>query len=108
MKLTIDNLGKIIHSELELNKLTILVGDNNSGKTYITYSTYGLLKNWSDFINYSSFKVLESRLKSEGQITLNKEELTSIVAKSITSDSTSFQKRVSFFYVRLVVSLNFC
>ncbi len=88
MKLTIDNLGKIIHSELELNKLTILVGDNNSGKTYITYSTYGLLKNWSDFINYSSFKSLETRLKSEGQITLNKEELISIVEKSITSDST--------------------
>lgn len=94
MKLTIDNLGKITHSELELNKLTILVGDNNSGKTYITYSTYGLLKNWSDFINYSSFKSLETRLKSEGQITLDKAELISIVAKSITSDSTSFQKRI--------------
>lgn len=94
MKLTIDNLGKITHSELELNKLTILVGDNNSGKTYITYSTYGLLKNWSDFINYSSFKSIETRLKSEGQITLDKTELISIVAKSITSDSNSFQKRI--------------
>lgn len=94
MKLTIDNLGKITHSELELNKLTILVGDNNSGKTYITYSTYGLLKNWSDFINYSSFKSLEVRLKSEGQITLNKAELITLVSKSIISDSTNFQKRI--------------
>jgi predicted ATPase len=94
MKLTIDNLGKIIHSELELNKLTILVGDNNSGKTYITYSTYGLLKNWTDFINYSSFKTIENRLKSEGQITLNKEEITAIVSKSIVSDSGSFQRRI--------------
>jgi len=50
MKLTIDNLGKIVHSELELNDLTILVGDNNAGKTYITYSIYGLLNNWQDFI----------------------------------------------------------
>jgi len=94
MKLTIDNLGKIIHSELELNKLTILVGDNNSGKTYITYSTYGLLKNWTDFINYSSFKTIENRLKSEGQIILNKEEIITIVSKSIVSDSGSFQRRI--------------
>lgn len=94
MKLTIDNLGKILHSELELNKLTILVGDNNSGKTYITYSTYGLLKNWTDFINYSSFKAIEARLKSEGQITLNKEELITIVSKSIVSESQSFQRRI--------------
>ncbi len=94
MKLTIDNLGKIIHSELELNKLTILVGDNNSGKTYITYSTYGLLKNWTDFINYSSFKAIENRLKSEGQIILKKEEIIAIVSNSIVSDSGSFQRRL--------------
>ncbi|MEI7424264.1 MAG: AAA family ATPase [Prolixibacteraceae bacterium] len=94
MKLTIDNLGKILHSELELNKLTILVGDNNSGKTYITYSTYGLLKNWTDFINYSSFKSIENRLKSEGQITLNREEIIAIISKSIVSESLSFQRRI--------------
>ncbi len=94
MKITIDNLGKIIHSELELNKLTILVGDNNSGKTYITYSTYGLLKNWTDFINYSNFKTVETRLKSEGQITLNKEEIIALVSKSIISDSRGFQSRI--------------
>ena len=55
MKLTVDNLGKIVQSEIELNNLTILVGDNNSGKTYITYSIYGMLKNWTDFINYNNF-----------------------------------------------------
>ena len=57
MKLTVDNLGKIVKSEIELNNLTILVGDNNSGKTYITYSIYGMLKNWTDFINYNNFTV---------------------------------------------------
>ncbi len=94
MKLTIDNLGKIQHSELVLNKLTILVGDNNSGKTYITYSIYGLLKNWTDFINYASFRNIENRLKSEGQITLKKEEIVEIVSKSIVSESHDFQKRI--------------
>ena len=94
MKLTVDNLGKIVKSEIELNNLTILVGDNNSGKTYITYSIYGMLKNWTDFINYNNFKNLESRLKSEGQISLNKEEIQEIVAKSIVTESSNFQKRI--------------
>jgi predicted ATPase len=94
MKLTINNLGKISQGELELNNLTILVGDNNSGKTYVTYSIYGLLKNWTDFINYNSFKTIETRLKTEGQITLNKEEIISIVTKSISEESSNFQKRI--------------
>lgn len=94
MKLTVDNLGKIIKSELELNDLTILVGDNNSGKTYITYCIYGMLKNWTDFVNYKSFKDLESRLKTEGQIILNKKEIQNIVEKSILTESANFQKRI--------------
>ena len=94
MKLTIDNLGKIVHSELELNDLTILVGDNNAGKTYITYTIYGLLNNWQDFINYDSFKLIETTLKSEGQITLNKEEIIALVSKSIVSESENFQERI--------------
>ena len=94
MKLTVDNLGKIVQSEIELNNLTILVGDNNSGKTYITYSIYGMLKNWTDFINYNNFKDLESRLKIEGQISLNKEEIQDIVSKSIVTESSNFQKRI--------------
>ncbi len=94
MKLTINNLGKILQGELELNNLTILVGDNNSGKTYVTYSIYGLLKNWTDFINYDSFKVIEKKLKTDGQIVLNKGELLTIVTKSINEESSNFQKRI--------------
>jgi predicted ATPase len=94
MKFTVDNLGKIVQSEIELNNLTILVGDNNSGKTYITYSIYGMLKNWTDFINYNNFKDLEARLKKEGHISLNKEEIQDIVSKSIVTESSNFQKRI--------------
>lgn len=94
MKLKVDNLGKIVQSEIELNNLTILVGDNNSGKTYITYSIYGMLKNWTDFINYNSFKNLEDRLKSEGQITLKKDEIQTIITNSIVTESSNFQKRI--------------
>lgn len=94
MKLTITNLGKIEKCQLELNDLTILVGDNNSGKTYITYSTYGALKYWRDFINYASFKDLELKIKSHGQINLSKEEIFALIEKSIKPDSERFRRRI--------------
>ena len=63
MKITVENLGKIEKATIDINDLTILVGDNNSGKTYLTYSTYGALKNWRDFINYNKlFKVTSKKI----------------------------------------------
>lgn len=48
MKLTLSNIGKIKNTSLELNDLTVLCGGNNTGKTYITYTIYGLLKYWEE------------------------------------------------------------
>ena len=94
MKLTIKKLGRIENCQLELNDLTILVGDNNSGKTYVTYSTYGALKYWQDFINYGNFKEIEQKIKSDGQITLNQEEIIALVDKCIKSESNEFKRRI--------------
>ncbi|MEN9867961.1 MAG: hypothetical protein RL748_3551 [Pseudomonadota bacterium] len=46
MKMTFENLGPLAKGELELADLTILCGQNNSGKTYVTYVLYCLLKSW--------------------------------------------------------------
>lgn len=40
----IKNLGPIENLELELNKETIFIGKNNSGKTYVSYLLYGVYK----------------------------------------------------------------
>lgn len=94
MKLTIKNIGKIESCQLELNNLTILVGDNNSGKTYVTYSTYGALKYWRDFIIYNNFKDVEQKIKSDGQIVLNQAEIVTLVDKCIKSESDKFKRRI--------------
>jgi energy-coupling factor transporter ATP-binding protein EcfA2 len=39
----IKNLGIIKQAKVKLGKLTVICGPNNTGKTYITYSLYGLL-----------------------------------------------------------------
>lgn len=43
MKFKVTNLGCIESAELELGKLTLLSGENNTGKTYLTYALYGFL-----------------------------------------------------------------
>lgn len=44
MKFQFKNIGPVKEAEIELGDLTIIVGRNNTGKTYLTYTLYGLLK----------------------------------------------------------------
>lgn len=41
-----EHLGPVREAELELGNLTIIAGKNNTGKTYIAYTIYGLLKHF--------------------------------------------------------------
>lgn len=41
------NIGPVKNAELELGDLTIIAGRNNTGKTYLAYTLYGFLKNWT-------------------------------------------------------------
>ncbi len=43
MLFELKNIGAIKQAKIELGKLTILSGKNNTGKTYINYSIYGFL-----------------------------------------------------------------
>lgn len=43
MKITFANLGLIKKTELDLRPMTVIIGQNNTNKTYIAYSVYGLL-----------------------------------------------------------------
>lgn len=47
MKVSLKNVGMLDEAEFEVGDLTIICGENNTGKTYATYSLYGYL----DFIN---------------------------------------------------------
>lgn len=44
MKISFENLGTIAKTSLDLKPLTVIIGPNNSSKTYIAYSIYGLHK----------------------------------------------------------------
>ena len=46
MKIQLKNFGVLQEAEFELADLTIICGENNTGKTYATYALYGFLKQW--------------------------------------------------------------
>lgn len=43
MKIVFHNLGQIQEATLDMRPLTVILGHNNTNKTYLAYSTYGLL-----------------------------------------------------------------
>lgn len=47
MKVKLKSVGMLDEAKFEVGDLTIICGENNTGKTYATYSLYGYL----DFIN---------------------------------------------------------
>lgn len=71
MKIKIQNLGVIKQAEFSLGDLTIICGENNSGKTYAMHATYGFF----DYLRANpGFPVEQQnldRLYNEGSITLS-------------------------------------
>lgn len=47
MKFHIQNLGRLDEADIEVGDLTVICGENNSGKTYATYALYGFLRMWA-------------------------------------------------------------
>ena len=51
IKFRFKNIGPVNEAELELGDLTIIAGRNNTGKTYLVYTLYGFLQNWTGWPN---------------------------------------------------------
>ena len=58
VKFKLENIGLIEKIEVSLNDLTLICGQNNTGKTYVTYSIYGFLDSWSNLIDFNIDKSL--------------------------------------------------
>lgn len=65
MKIDFENLGGIDKGGIELNDFTLFCGKNNSGKTYVMYSLYGLLEKDFD-IKFNFVKNIIEKLKQYG------------------------------------------
>ena len=52
MSLTVrlKNIGILKQAKFSLGDLTLICGENNTGKTYVSYALYGFLRSWHDLI----------------------------------------------------------
>jgi hypothetical protein len=70
MKITYENLGAAEYGSIELSNLTIICGENNTGKTYITYLIYCLLSSWKQLADLDLSEELKQLLQ-EGTVNIN-------------------------------------
>lgn len=75
MKVIFENLGPIKKGRIELNKLNIFCGKNNTGKTYINYLIYTILTTINN-LNFKNNKEFIKELpKDKREIEINLEEV---------------------------------
>jgi len=65
------NIGLVEDTTISLNNLTIICGQNNTGKTYITYSIYGFLSIWQSLVDFNIGKEILDELDENGFCSLN-------------------------------------
>ncbi len=59
MEFRFDNLGPIKEASIELNDLTLITGNNNSGKTYLVYLIYFVLRKTVKELSYTLLTEIE-------------------------------------------------
>ena len=70
MKIHLKNLGILKHAEFSLGDLTIICGENNTGKTYATYALYGFLDSWRGLIDFEVRDTQIQRLLTGGGLNI--------------------------------------
>jgi predicted ATPase len=100
MKIKFSNLGSIQETELDLRPLTVIIGPNNSNKTYIAYSIYGLWQSAAKTIRINEIQNLDFRKEQEGNWSIPiDEKLFEFFLKDAEETAKKFQGSVleSFF-----------
>lgn len=86
MKIKVKNLGALKQAEFCINKMTIICGKNNTGKTYATYALYGFLSEWRNFINVNIDSSIIPTLLKDGVINIDlnnyKEQIEILIEKA--------------------------
>ncbi len=91
------NLGAIKEAELDLRPLTVIIGPNNSNKTYLAYSLYGLLKNVDEISNVI-IPEMNIRNKSSYHIEIPMAHLLSAITNQLRYVENEFKEKIGSFF----------
>lgn len=67
MKFHFEQLGLLDEADIELADLTLICGENNTGKTYATYAVYGFLRSWRSILRFVLTDEISKLLKDASQ-----------------------------------------
>jgi len=84
---TLKNIGPIESSSFKLGDLTILCGKNNTGKTYVTYSLFGLLKHLRSSLSENCVAPEELLSKKRFEVVYDEKRIRDAIAKQCRSYS---------------------
>ena len=75
LKLNFENFGPIKRAEIEVRPLTVFIGPNNTGKTYVAYFVWGLQIGFMSQHSYSLLENSFSELIKQKEVELDLNEL---------------------------------
>ena len=79
MKVIIQNLGIIRYAEFEPAQLTLICGNNNAGKTYVTYTLYGFFALWKQLVVYKVSDNIIETLWNDSHVNLDMHDCTKTI-----------------------------
>ncbi|MHB1697463.1 MAG: AAA family ATPase [bacterium] len=71
MEIEVKNLGILKQANFSLGEMTIICGNNNTGKTYATYALFGFLKMWPQLISIEIGNEDIDNLLAEGVVKID-------------------------------------
>lgn len=74
MKLAFENLGAMESAVIALAPLTVICGENNTGKTYATYAIYTLLSLWTGLVESKIPEATLTSLQRDGAVSIDLQE----------------------------------
>lgn len=90
MKFEFKKIGLIDDAIIDLANLTILCGENNTGKTYVTYTLYGFLRSWRQMLYLELKEKIDEILKES---TKSQIDLGALFSGQINKYLERFAKR---------------
>lgn len=75
MRFHFEQLGLLDQADIELVDLTLICGENNTGKTYATYATYGFLRVWRQILRNMLIPEINAVLKDTETYQFNLQEM---------------------------------
>jgi len=98
VKIKFSNLGSIKETKLDLRPLTVIIGPNNSNKTYVAYCVYGLWTNAVSMVTGALIHDLIVKRESINTISIKVNELIELFIIEHNRKILFFKERLENFF----------